>query len=86
MLLLSLAMITSQQPSSAALPAKQRPETMPTRGTNPDSAPNERKVGVSSAATVGTSVSFGRPPPPSANSVIGSRHSAASASMRSSLR
>ena len=33
----SVAMITSQQPSSAALPAKQRPELMPTSGTRPDS-------------------------------------------------
>ena len=31
----SVAMITSQQPSSAALPAKQRPEVMPTSGTRP---------------------------------------------------
>ena len=38
MLLASVAMITSAQPSSAALPAKQRPCTMPTTGTLPDSA------------------------------------------------
>ncbi len=30
-----VAMMTSQQPSSAALPAKQRPATMPTSGTRP---------------------------------------------------
>ena len=31
----AVAMMTSQQPSSAALPAKQRPAAMPTRGTWP---------------------------------------------------
>ena len=36
----SVAMITSQQPSSAALPAKQRPDTMPTSGTSPLSSAN----------------------------------------------
>jgi hypothetical protein len=35
MLLPSVAMITSLQPSSAALPAKQRPDTIPTTGTRP---------------------------------------------------
>jgi len=35
MLLRLVAMITSLQPSSAALPAKQRPATMPTTGTWP---------------------------------------------------
>jgi hypothetical protein len=38
MLLWRVAMITSLQPSSAALPAKQRPAAMPTTGTWPDSA------------------------------------------------
>ena len=31
----SVAMITSQQPRMAALPAKQYPLTIPTRGTRP---------------------------------------------------
>ena len=31
----SVAMTTSQQPSMAALPAKHRPEVMPTKGTRP---------------------------------------------------
>ena len=85
MLEFSVAMMTSQQPSSAALPAKQRPETMPTRGARPLSAAKARKLGVSSPATIGMSVSFGRPPPPSANSTTGRRQLAASASMRSSF-
>jgi hypothetical protein len=38
-----VAMITSLQPSSAALPAKQRPLTMPTTGTWPDSARSWRR-------------------------------------------
>ena len=33
----SVAMMTSQQPRSAVLPAKQRPEVRPTLGTQPDS-------------------------------------------------
>ncbi len=33
----SVAMITSQQPSSTALPAKQRPVVIPTSGTKPES-------------------------------------------------
>ncbi len=40
----SVAMITSAQPSSAALPAKQRPCAMPTTGTLPESAANWLKV------------------------------------------
>ena len=56
----SVAMITSQQPSSAALPAKQRPELMPTSGTRPEQAreqvkavqsrPRRRRVGVAGPA------------------------------------
>ena len=41
MLASGVAITTSQQPSSAALPAKQRPETIPTRGTRPRQ-PRER--------------------------------------------
>ena len=73
MLLASVAMITSAQPSSAALPAKQRPCTMPTTGTLPDSAANWLKVWLFRPATMGMSVSPGRPPPPSANSTTGSQ-------------
>ena len=69
----SVAMMTSQQPSSAALPAKQRPETMPTSGTSPDSSAKMWKVVVSSPATPMPSVSPGRPPPPSAKRTTGSR-------------
>jgi hypothetical protein len=43
MLLLRVAMITSLQPSSAALPAKQRPLTMPIHGTWPDSVRSWRR-------------------------------------------
>ena len=83
MLALRVAMITSQQPSSAALPAKQRPDTTPTVGTSPDSLAMPTKVWQSSPATPTKSVSPGRPPPPSANSTTGSRHCSARASMRS---
>ena len=66
-------MITSQQPSSAALPAKQRPEAIPTRGTSPLSRANSRNVGTTRWKSSELSVSPGRPPPPSANSTTGSR-------------
>ena len=42
MLASSVAMMTSQQPSSAALPAKQRPEAMPTSGTRPREPAEQR--------------------------------------------
>ena len=84
-LLPSVAMITSQQPSSAALPAKQRPATMPISGTWPDNAARLRKVVQSSPATPSQSTSPGRPPPPSAHSTSGQRWRAASASRRSLL-
>ena len=42
-----VAMTTWQHPSRAALPAKQRPDTTPTRGTRPLSAPNSAKASVS---------------------------------------
>jgi hypothetical protein len=72
MLLERVAMITSQQPSSAALPAKQRPATMPTTGTWPLRRAKLAKVVTCRPATTGMSVSPGRPPPPSANSTTGS--------------
>ena len=83
MLALRVLMITSAQPSSAALPAKQRPCTTPTTGTWPDSAANWLKVWLSSPATMGMSTSPGRPPPPSANSTIGSFHWCVTPSSRS---
>ena len=43
----AVAMITSQQPSNAALPAKQKREVMPTIGTRPLRRAKEVKVGVS---------------------------------------
>ena len=43
----SVAMMTSQQPSSAALPAKHQPEAMPTRGTRPLNRPKSAKAWVS---------------------------------------
>ena len=48
-----VAMITSQQPSSAALPAKQRPATMPTTGTWPLSRAKLAKVVTCRPATTG---------------------------------
>ena len=85
MLLARVAIMTSTQPSSAALPAKQRPCTMPTTGTLPDSAANWLKVWLFRPATIGMSTSPGRPPPPSANSTTGNRNWCASPSMRSFL-
>ena len=41
---LAVAMITSQQPSSDALPAKQRPEVMPTIGTSAESCAKRANV------------------------------------------
>jgi len=48
MLELAVAMTTSQQPRSAALPAKQKPELTPTSGTSPDSRREGLEVGTSS--------------------------------------
>ena len=45
MLASGVAMMTWQHPSSAALPAKQRPDTMPTRGTTP-AQPAEQREGL----------------------------------------
>ena len=66
----------SQLPSSAALPAKQRPATMPTIGTWPDSVAQRAKRRAVQAGDDGESTSPGRPPPPSANSTTGSFRSA----------
>ena len=60
-----VATITSQQPTSAALPAKQKPETTAIIGTSPERSAKRRKLGVSSPWTISPSVSPGRPPPPS---------------------
>ena len=81
-----VAMITSQAPASAALPAKQYPDTMATSGTWPDSSAVSRKVGTSRPPTEVVSVSPGRPPPPSANITRGSRSRRTSSSSRSVLR
>jgi hypothetical protein len=81
----SVAMTTSQQPSRAALPAKHRPEAMPMRGTWPLSRANRWNAIVSSPETEVVSVSPGRPPPPSANRMTGSRRRSASSSIRSFL-
>ena len=78
-----VAMMTWQQPSSAALPAKQRPDTMPTSGTRPLRAPKSAKASVSSPVTVAVSVSPGRPPPPSAKRTTGRRSRSTNAKSRS---
>ena len=78
-----VAMITSQQPSRAALPAKQRPETTPTSGTRPLSFANCAKVGTSRPVTPSRSVSPGLPPPPSANRTSGMRWRSAIVNRRS---
>ena len=68
-----VAITTSQQPSSAALPAKQRPELMPTSGATPLSRPKIWKAMVLRPATDCTSMSPGRPPPPSVKTTSGMR-------------
>ncbi len=86
MLASAVAITTSQQPSSAALPAKQRPEAMPTSGTRALSRPKRLNARQSSPDTTVVSVSPGRPPPPSANSTTGRRSADASSNRRSFLR
>ena len=49
----AVAMTTSQQPRMAALPAKQRPEVMPTSGTSPLSRPKRWNAMVSRPDTPG---------------------------------
>ena len=78
-----VAMTTSQQPSSAALPAKQRPATMPISGTRPLRRAKLAKVVTCRPATTAMSTSPGRPPPPSAKSTTGKRCSRAIWSRRS---
>ena len=82
----AVAMITSQQPSSAALPAKHRPPTTPTIGTSPLSLANKANASVSSPVTDAPSVSPGRPPPPSANRTSGRRSRSITSNNRSFLR
>jgi hypothetical protein len=65
-----VAMITSQQPSTEALPAKQRPEVMPIIGATPDMAPQSSKPRTKLPPP---SVSPGRPPPPSQKNTVGMR-------------
>ena len=77
-----VAMITSQQPSSEALPAKQRPVVMPTMGTRPLSVANCENVRVRPSVL---SVSPGRPPPPSPKRTTGSLALRATWIMRSVL-
>ena len=92
----SVAMMTSQQPSSEALPAKQRPELMATVGTTPLSRAIDANVGVTSGrlrklpddgsrpfSPVRLPPVPARPPPPSVKNTSGSRHALASSSMRS---
>ena len=73
MLAPSVAMTTSQQPSRAALPAK---NTGPRDADQGDGAAeggrNRWKARASKPDTPGASVSPGRPPPPSAKSTTGS--------------
>jgi len=82
----AVAMTTSQHPRMAALPAKHRPELMPTRGTSPLSPPNRLKAMQSSPDAPVPSVSPGRPPPPSVKNTTGSRRRSASSNNLSFLR
>ena len=86
MLASGVAMMMSQQPSSAALPAKQLPDAMPMRGTSPDRRAHNANAMVSSPATIGWSVSPGRPPPPSVKNTVGRRSLSMTSKSRSFLR
>ena len=86
MLAPSVAMTTSQHPRMAALPAKQRPDAMPTSGTWPDRPPHSQNARQSRPETPGASVSPGRPPPPSAKNTTGRRLRAMTSKRRSFLR
>ena len=81
-----VATTTSHSPSSAALPAKHRPPTIPTRGTTPARPAHSPKLVVCSPVTTGWSVSPGRPPPPSANSTVGTRSRRTTSRNRSVFR
>ena len=78
-----VAMITSQQPSTEALPAKQRPEVMPTVGASALIRPQVSKPRVPPPPP--PSVSPGRPPPPSQKNTVGSIQRSASSITRSIL-
>ncbi len=88
MLLLRVAMMTSQQPSSAALPAKQRPDTTPTSGTRPLSLANCTVEGIVEAGHAWEPVGVAGPPAAAfgSNSTSGRRNCSATSNMRSVLR
>ena len=83
MLALAVAMMTSQQASSTALPAKQRPDVMPTVGTSPLSRGNWWNVSLVPPRIEMKSGSLPRPPPPSVKITVGNRHFSAISYMRS---
>ena len=80
-----VAMMTSQAPISAALPAKQNPDTTPISGTWPTSRDMCQNVWQSSPLVAGPSVSTPRPPPPSPKTMTGRRLRSASRRKRSVL-
>ena len=86
MLASGVAMIRSEHPRSAALPAKQRPEAIPIRGTTPESRAQSANAMTSRPATIAWSVSPGLPPPPSAKSTTGRRRRSITSKSRSFLR
>ena len=95
MLEFAVAMITSQQPSRTALPAKQKPALTPTTGTRPESLLSSIQEGVLSPPPPeiwgepprpGRAFRLpppARPPPPSVNSTSGDDSLAAVWNMRS---
>ena len=66
-------MMTSQQPSSDALPAKQRPGRDADHRHEPAQLGEARRTSARCRESPLVSVSPGRPPPPSANSTSGMR-------------
>ena len=78
-----LPMITSDVPRMTAFPAKKYPEVIPTIGARPESLPQVSNVRNVRLLDCATSVSPGRPPPPSVKNTQGIRRRSAISNIRS---
>ena len=81
----AVAITTSQQPRRTALPAKQRPDVIPTSGTRPLRRAKNEGHHVKAGHAPGVGVP-GRPPPPSVKTTTGSRSRSATSNRRSFFR